>query len=58
MRNYKITITERFKKDVIVRAETEEEALKKARERYSNNETNYILSCNDYLDADFEVKEK
>ena len=51
MKKYKIEIKEILKKIVTIEAESEEEALKIAKEKYRNEEI--VLDYNDFKDVDF-----
>lgn len=56
MPTYKIEITETLQKQIEVEASSKEEAIKKAKEQYQNQEI--VLNENDYVDTEYSYIEK
>lgn len=53
---YIVTITEVLEKEVIVEAESEQDALNIANDNYYSAEDDYVLNASDYVDTSFSVK--
>ncbi len=53
---YKIEITETLQRQIEVEASSKEEAIKKAKEQYQNQEI--VLNENDYVDTEYSYIEK
>ena len=53
---YKIEITETFQRQIEVEASSKEEAIKKTKEQYQNQEI--VLNKNDYVDTEYSYIEK
>lgn len=53
---FDILIREILEKTVEVEADTPEDALSKTEIKYHSSDDNYILSAEDYVDTQFEVK--
>lgn len=56
MAKFKVEITETYQKQEIVEAQNENEAIKKLKEKYRNEEL--ILNEENYITTEFEVIEK
>lgn len=56
MPTYKIEITETLQRQIEVEASSKEEALKKIKEQYQNQEI--VLNENDYVDTEYSYIEK
>lgn len=56
MPTYKIEITETLQKQIEVEASSKEEAIKKTKEQYQNQEI--VLNENDYVDTEYSYIEK
>lgn len=53
MKKYLVEITETYQKQITVKADSKEEAMRKIKERYDNEET--ILNEQSYIDTNFDV---
>ena len=59
MPEFRIKITETLEKDVFIKAENKEEALRLAKKGYETTETDdFILTSSDYSGVDFQVVEE
>lgn len=52
MKKYTIEITETLQKQIVIKAHSKEEAIKKIKEHYYNSDI--ILDSNDYIDTQFQ----